>query len=60
MHISNFLSFPTPVFHDKNAVNCTYKDEDDCVQRFQYYEEASGQSVLFVVKEPGEVLHVVY
>ncbi|KAG5262643.1 hypothetical protein AALO_G00277250 [Alosa alosa] len=40
------------VFHDKNAVNCTYKDEDDCVQRFQYYEEASGQSVLFVVKEP--------
>ncbi|XP_063078066.1 integrin beta-3-like isoform X2 [Engraulis encrasicolus] len=40
------------VFHDKNAVNCTYKDEDDCVVRFQYYEEASGQSVLFVVKEP--------
>lgn len=40
------------VFHDKNAVNCTYKDENDCVQRFQYHEEASGQSVLFVVKEP--------
>ncbi|XP_028845577.1 integrin beta-3b [Denticeps clupeoides] len=39
-------------FHDKNAVNCTYKDENDCVERFQYYEEASGQSVLFVVKEP--------
>ncbi|XP_012670009.2 integrin beta-3-like [Clupea harengus] len=40
------------VFHDNNAVNCTYKDENDCVERFQYYEEASGQSVLFVVEEP--------
>ncbi|XP_030629436.1 integrin beta-3b [Chanos chanos] len=40
------------VLHDKNAVNCTYKDEDDCVQRFQYYEDASGKSILFVVKEP--------
>uniref|UniRef100_A0A674ADA5 Integrin beta n=1 Tax=Salmo trutta TaxID=8032 RepID=A0A674ADA5_SALTR len=39
-------------FHDKNAVNCTYKDEDDCVERFQYYEDASGKSILFVVKEP--------
>lgn len=36
---------------DKNARNCTYKDEDDCVVRFQYYEDASGKSVLFVVKE---------
>ncbi|CAG02646.1 unnamed protein product, partial [Tetraodon nigroviridis] len=35
-----------------NAVNCSYKDEDDCVQRFQYYEEASGKSILYVVKEP--------
>ncbi|KAJ8364528.1 hypothetical protein SKAU_G00133590 [Synaphobranchus kaupii] len=40
------------VFHDKNAVNCTYKDENDCVERFQYYEDASGKSILYVVKEP--------
>ncbi|MCV4697712.1 hypothetical protein OFB92_31875, partial [Escherichia coli] len=26
----------------KNAVNCTYKNEDDCVVRFQYYEDSSG------------------
>uniref|UniRef100_A0A4W4GVX7 Integrin beta n=3 Tax=Electrophorus TaxID=8004 RepID=A0A4W4GVX7_ELEEL len=39
-------------FHDKNAVNCTYKDKDDCVQRFQYYEDNSGKSILSVVKEP--------
>ncbi|KAL0984409.1 hypothetical protein UPYG_G00141040 [Umbra pygmaea] len=39
-------------FNDKNAVNCTYKDEDDCVERFQYYEDASGKSILFLVKEP--------
>lgn len=38
--------------HDTNAVNCTYKDENDCVERFQYYEDASGKSILFVVKEP--------
>ncbi|MGH0130541.1 UNVERIFIED_CONTAM: hypothetical protein FKN15_016319 [Acipenser sinensis] len=37
--------------HDKNAMNCTYKDEDDCVVRFQYYEDASGTSVLYVVEE---------
>uniref|UniRef100_A0A8B9LRH3 Integrin beta n=1 Tax=Astyanax mexicanus TaxID=7994 RepID=A0A8B9LRH3_ASTMX len=40
------------VLHDKNAVNCTYKDEDDCVQRFQYFEDNSGKSILSVVKEP--------
>ncbi|XP_035262028.1 integrin beta-3-like [Anguilla anguilla] len=40
------------VFHDKNAVNCTYKDENDCVERFQYYEDASGKSILYVVEEP--------
>ncbi|KAK5850897.1 hypothetical protein PBY51_001734 [Eleginops maclovinus] len=40
------------VLHDTNAVNCTYKDEDDCVERFQYYEDSSGKSILFVVKEP--------
>uniref|UniRef100_A0AAQ4QNN0 Integrin beta n=1 Tax=Gasterosteus aculeatus aculeatus TaxID=481459 RepID=A0AAQ4QNN0_GASAC len=40
------------VLHDTNAVNCTYKDEDDCVERFQYYEDTSGKSILFVVKEP--------
>lgn len=38
----------------RNAVNCSYKDEDDCVQRFQYSEEASGKSILYVIKEPGE------
>uniref|UniRef100_A0A669FA26 Integrin beta n=1 Tax=Oreochromis niloticus TaxID=8128 RepID=A0A669FA26_ORENI len=41
-----------PDLHDTNAVNCTYKDENDCVERFQYYEDASGKSILFVVKEP--------
>ncbi|KAJ8344762.1 hypothetical protein SKAU_G00289550 [Synaphobranchus kaupii] len=39
-------------FNDENAVNCTYKDEDDCVEHFQYYEDTSGKSILFVVKEP--------
>uniref|UniRef100_A0A672JH55 Integrin beta n=1 Tax=Salarias fasciatus TaxID=181472 RepID=A0A672JH55_SALFA len=38
--------------NDTNAVNCTYKDEDDCVERFQYYEDANGKSILFVVREP--------
>uniref|UniRef100_A0A8I5ZYC1 Integrin beta n=1 Tax=Rattus norvegicus TaxID=10116 RepID=A0A8I5ZYC1_RAT len=36
----------------KNAVNCTYKNEDDCVVRFQYYEDSSGRAVLYVVEEP--------
>uniref|UniRef100_A0A672FTJ1 Integrin beta n=1 Tax=Salarias fasciatus TaxID=181472 RepID=A0A672FTJ1_SALFA len=40
------------VFHDTNAVNCSYKDVDDCVVHFQYYEDDSGKSILFVVKEP--------
>lgn len=44
----------SPVFHEKNSVNCSYKDEDDCVQNFQYYEDASGKSFLYLVKEPGE------
>lgn len=35
-----------------NAVNCSYKDENDCVQHFQYYEDESGKSILYVVKEP--------
>uniref|UniRef100_A0A8C2XGQ2 Integrin beta n=1 Tax=Cyclopterus lumpus TaxID=8103 RepID=A0A8C2XGQ2_CYCLU len=39
-------------FHDKNAVNCSYKDENDCVEHFQYYEDESGKSILYVVKEP--------
>uniref|UniRef100_A0A8C5HEQ2 Integrin beta n=1 Tax=Gouania willdenowi TaxID=441366 RepID=A0A8C5HEQ2_GOUWI len=39
-------------FNDSNAVNCSYKDEDDCVERFQYYEDTSGKSILFVIKEP--------
>lgn len=51
---TNLKSFFHAVLHDTNAVNCTYKDEDDCVERFQYYEDASGKSILFVIKEPGK------
>lgn len=40
------------VSEDGNAVNCSYKDENDCVQHFQYYEDESGKSILYVVKEP--------
>ncbi|XP_072298988.1 integrin beta-3a [Eucyclogobius newberryi] len=40
------------VSQSSNAVNCSYKDENDCVQHFQYYEDDSGKSVLYVVKEP--------
>ncbi|XP_017688783.1 PREDICTED: integrin beta-3 [Lepidothrix coronata] len=36
----------------KDAVNCTYKDENDCVMRFQYYEDSSGKSILSVIEEP--------
>ncbi|XP_028931575.1 integrin beta-3 isoform X1 [Ornithorhynchus anatinus] len=36
----------------KDAVNCTYKDENDCVVRFQYSEDSSGKSVLYVENEP--------
>lgn len=43
----------TTVFQDANAVNCSYKDENDCVVHFQYYEDKSGKSILFVVKVPG-------
>lgn len=45
--------FPPTASDITNAVNCSYKDEDDCVERFQYYEEASGKSILYVIKEPG-------
>lgn len=50
----NIVLISLAVLHDTNAVNCTYKDEDDCVERFQYYEDTSGKSILFVIKEPGE------
>lgn len=40
----------------KDAVNCTYKDENDCVMRFQYYEDSSGKSILYVIEEPGKTL----
>lgn len=40
-------------FLSKNAVNCSYKDENDCVEHFQYYEDESGKSILFVIEEPG-------
>uniref|UniRef100_A0A8C5PHH3 Integrin beta n=1 Tax=Leptobrachium leishanense TaxID=445787 RepID=A0A8C5PHH3_9ANUR len=36
----------------KNAVNCTYKDDQDCVVRFQYHEDASGKSILYVIEKP--------
>lgn len=44
---------PPPGDRGKDAVNCTYKDENDCVVRFQYYEDSSGKSVLYVIEEPG-------
>lgn len=50
-----FLILLITAFHDVNAVNCSYKDENDCVEYFQYYEDESGKSILFVVKEPGTV-----
>ncbi|KAM7387323.1 hypothetical protein PAMA_009783 [Pampus argenteus] len=37
---------------EKNAVDCSYRDENNCVVRFQYYEDNSGKSILSVVKEP--------
>lgn len=40
------------VAHTKSAVNCSYKDENDCVQYFQYYEDETGKSILYVLKEP--------
>lgn len=39
----------------RNGVNCSYKDENDCVQHFQYYVDVAGKSILSVVKEPGTV-----
>ncbi|XP_029015387.1 integrin beta-3-like [Betta splendens] len=36
--------------NENNAVNCSYKDENDCVVRFQYYEDESGKSILLLVK----------
>lgn len=42
------------VAHDRNAVNCSYKDDDGCVEHFQYYEDESGKSILIVEKEPGK------
>ncbi|KAG8447023.1 hypothetical protein GDO86_014464 [Hymenochirus boettgeri] len=38
-------------YKGKDAVNCTYKDENDCVVRFQYHEDSSGKSVLYVIQE---------
>uniref|UniRef100_A0A3B3WGC7 Integrin beta n=1 Tax=Poecilia mexicana TaxID=48701 RepID=A0A3B3WGC7_9TELE len=39
-------------FQQHTAVNCSYKDENDCIVRFQYYEDKTGKSILYVVKEP--------
>ncbi|MED6279836.1 Integrin beta-3 [Characodon lateralis] len=39
-------------FQEGKAVNCSYKDENDCIVHFQYSENTIGQSVLYVVKEP--------
>ncbi|CAH2302790.1 integrin beta-3 isoform X1 [Pelobates cultripes] len=36
----------------KNAVNCSYKDDEDCVVRFQYHEDSSGKSVLYIIEKP--------
>ncbi|XP_076121111.1 integrin beta-3a [Alosa pseudoharengus] len=41
------------IARDKNiAQNCSYKDAEDCLQTFQYYEDASGKSILYLIKEP--------
>ncbi|XP_062874622.1 integrin beta-3a [Trichomycterus rosablanca] len=40
------------VLHEKSAVNCSYKDENDCIQHFQYFEDIGGKSILYLVKEP--------
>lgn len=45
------LSVSELVDNGKDAVNCTYKDENDCVVRFQYHEDSSGKSVLYVINE---------
>ncbi|XP_017284911.1 integrin beta-3a [Kryptolebias marmoratus] len=37
--------------HAEHAVNCSYKDENDCIVHFQYYEDTSGKSILYVMKE---------
>ncbi|KAI5936192.1 Integrin beta-3 [Manis javanica] len=36
----------------KNVVNCTYKNEEDCVVRFQDCEDSSGKPTPCVVEEP--------
>lgn len=51
---SPYCPFPVSADTGKNAVNCTYKNEDDCVVRFQYSEDSSGRAILYVVEEPGE------
>ncbi|XP_054463425.1 integrin beta-3-like [Anoplopoma fimbria] len=40
------------VLDSQNSVNCSYKDDNDCVEHFLYYEDESGKSILYVVKEP--------
>lgn len=47
------LSVRPAVFRDSNAVNCSYKDENDCIVHFQYSEDDNGNSVLSVVEKPG-------
>lgn len=37
---------------EEEAVQCVYKTENDCVMRFTYSEDASGKSILTVLKEP--------
>lgn len=46
------------VFRDSNAVNCSYKDETDCIVHFQYSEDDEGNSILSVVEKPGRGSHV--
>ncbi|XP_056436342.1 integrin beta-3a [Gadus chalcogrammus] len=40
------------IINNLNAVNCSYKDDNDCVEYFQYFEDSSGKSILYVMKEP--------
>lgn len=59
-HPASSYHLSLTAFHDKDAVNCSYKDENDCVEHFQYYEDESGKSILYVIKEPGTVQEFVF
>uniref|UniRef100_A0AAY4B0I4 Integrin beta n=1 Tax=Denticeps clupeoides TaxID=299321 RepID=A0AAY4B0I4_9TELE len=47
------------IHREQNAVNCTYKDENDCVQLFQYHEEYYWGFILCAVCPEGPNIGVV-